>query len=110
MSDLELFEKGVDFFNSGQYFEAHEVWEDLWRVAEGPLKRFYQGMIQAAVGLHHLSHDNHRGAHSQITKSINHLSAVLSEVHSIDAENLIRQLCQIRDQMRPQKVRIVRLK
>ncbi len=53
---------GILFFNEGDYFEAHEVWEDLWSEAAGPERRFYQGLIQAAVGLHHFSSGNVRGA------------------------------------------------
>ena len=49
------------------------AWEDLWRVSRGPLRLFYQGLIQAAVGLHHLNNGNLNGARAQITKSISKL-------------------------------------
>src|SRR5262249_26444350 len=44
---------GVLLFNEQAYFEAHEVWEDLWAESYGPERKFYQGLIQAAVGLCH---------------------------------------------------------
>jgi predicted metal-dependent hydrolase len=53
---------GIVLFNRGDYFEAHEVWEDLWMDTAGPDKRFYQGLIQAAVGLCHFCNGNVRGA------------------------------------------------
>jgi predicted metal-dependent hydrolase len=53
---------GIVYFNERDFFEAHEVWEDLWAEAAGPERRFYQGLIQAAVGLHHFSNGNLRGA------------------------------------------------
>ena len=53
---------GVLLFNAGDYFEAHEVWEALWMDTAGPDKRFYQGLIQAAVGLCHFCNGNVRGA------------------------------------------------
>ena len=53
---------GVLFFNDGDYFEAHEVWEDLWMNAAGPERKFYQGLIQAAVALYHFCNGNLRGA------------------------------------------------
>lgn len=53
---------GIVLFNRGDYFEAHEVWEDLWSEAAGPEKPFYQGLIQAAVGLCHFCNGNLRGA------------------------------------------------
>lgn len=53
---------GVLLFNRRDFFEAHEVWEDLWLDRAGPEKRFVQGLIQAAVGLTHFVNGNVRGA------------------------------------------------
>ncbi|MCC6580489.1 MAG: DUF309 domain-containing protein [Phycisphaeraceae bacterium] len=59
-----LFFEGVELFNAGQYFEAHEVWEDVWVMASGSLKLFYQGLIQCAVTLEHVRRGNPRGVRS----------------------------------------------
>lgn len=53
---------GITLFNRGDYFEAHEVWESVWMSQSGPDKQFYQGLIQAAVGLCHFCNGNVRGA------------------------------------------------
>ncbi|MCI0379761.1 MAG: DUF309 domain-containing protein [Gemmataceae bacterium] len=53
---------GIVLFNRGDFFEAHEVWEALWMETFGPEKSFYQGLIQAAVGLCHFCNGNLRGA------------------------------------------------
>jgi hypothetical protein len=53
---------GVLRFNDGDFFEAHEHWEDLWSESHGDWRRFYQGLIQAAVGLCHLCNGNLGGA------------------------------------------------
>ncbi len=105
-----LFEKGLLFFNSGSYYQAHEEWEDLWRVTQGPLRILYQGLIQAAVGLHHLQRGNESGARSQIGKSIGHLANFQDNPHFIDTASLIERLQEIRSDMRLRTVRIVRIK
>ncbi len=61
----DLLQAGIIFFNAGRYFEAHEAWEDLWRATRGPLRLFYQGLVQAAVGMHHLGRGNLNGAQAQ---------------------------------------------
>ena len=53
---------GVLFFNDQDYFDAHEVWEDLWAESHGVERKFYQGLIQAAVGLYHFGNGNFGGA------------------------------------------------
>jgi uncharacterized protein len=53
---------GIDRFNRREFFEAHEVWEDLWHDTPGPDRRFFQGLIQAAVAVYHANNGNARGA------------------------------------------------
>lgn len=54
--------EGIDRFNRGDYFDAHEVWEDLWHDCQNVDQRFYQSLIQAAVALYHLRRGNRAGA------------------------------------------------
>lgn len=56
-----LFHEGIRLFNEQDWFEAHEVWEDIWREASGDRKRFYQGLIQCAVTIEHVRRGNPRG-------------------------------------------------
>jgi uncharacterized protein len=44
--------EGVRRFDGGRYFDAHEIWEDAWRVETGPVRRGLQGLIQIAAGFH----------------------------------------------------------
>ncbi len=63
MDDYDpLYLKGIEHFNACDFFESHEVWEELWTEYRGPSRKFYQGLIQAAVGLYHFGNGNIRGA------------------------------------------------
>jgi len=61
MSDT-LLRQGIEEFNQGRFFEAHELWEEAWGEAEGEEKRFYQGLVQIAAGCHKLSLAQYSGA------------------------------------------------
>lgn len=51
----EAFIHGARLFDKGAYFDAHEVWEERWRVeTDGRSRRLLQGLIQLAAGLHKL--------------------------------------------------------
>ena len=43
--------RGVDLFNYGYYWEAHEAWESLWRAcgSKGPTADFLRGLIKLAA-------------------------------------------------------------
>ena len=57
-----LYLQGIEKFNECDYYECHEVWEELWTEYRGPSRKFYQGLIQAAVALYHFGNGNIRGA------------------------------------------------
>src|SRR5438093_5372633 len=59
--ERKLYRDGIQLFNEHEFFEAHEVWEDIWHEAYGTKFEFYQGMIQCAVALEHYSRSNPRG-------------------------------------------------
>jgi predicted metal-dependent hydrolase len=51
----EAFVRGARLFDQGAFFEAHEVWEERWRVeTDEASRRLLQGLIQIAAGLHKL--------------------------------------------------------
>ena len=61
-------QKGIEEFNTALYFESHDTLEAVWLDYRGPDRQFFQGLIQIAVGLYHLSRENSVGARSQLCK------------------------------------------
>ena len=57
-----LYLAGIEKFNECDYYESHEIWEELWTEYRGASRKFYQGLIQAAVALYHFGNGNIRGA------------------------------------------------
>jgi len=47
-----LFREGIDLFDRGRFFEAHEAWEEIWRSTTPEPKGLFQGLIQVAAALH----------------------------------------------------------
>jgi uncharacterized protein len=54
----ERLARGCELFNSGLYFEAHEAWEDAWRLETGSVRLTLHGLIQVAAGLHKATRQN----------------------------------------------------
>jgi hypothetical protein len=54
---------GIDLFNFGYYWEAHETWEALWHAAgrSGSDAVFFQGLIKLAAAGVKLREGNQRG-------------------------------------------------
>jgi predicted metal-dependent hydrolase len=86
------FVDGVRYFNECDFFEAHEVWEELWADYQGPSRRFYQGLIQVAVCLHHFGNGNTRGAKKLFHSARGYLADYQPVHEGVDVSKLLGEL------------------
>ena len=84
--------QGIACFNDSDFFEAHEVWEELWMLCDGESRKFYQGLIQVAVCLHHFGNGNTRGARKLFHSSSGYLGPYRPWHLGIDLERLLTDL------------------
>ncbi|MDP1796476.1 MAG: DUF309 domain-containing protein [Planctomycetaceae bacterium] len=61
-AETEQYREGIRLFNEEEFFECHDVLEELWAETDGPEKKFIQGLIQAAISLFHFGNENFGGA------------------------------------------------
>lgn len=85
----EEFWRGVDQFNSGEFYACHDTLEAIWIEAPVFEKKFYQGILQIAVGLYHLGNYNWRGAVILMGEGLNRLREYQPEYGGINVEQLI---------------------
>jgi uncharacterized protein len=58
----EQYREGLRLFNEEEFFECHDVLEELWSETMGAEKKFIQGLIQASIALFHFGNENFGGA------------------------------------------------
>ncbi|MBC8079678.1 MAG: DUF309 domain-containing protein [Gorillibacterium sp.] len=91
-----LYIEFIYYFNiERDYFECHEVLEELW-LKEGR-SLLYQGLLQVAVGLYHHRNDNLGGAFKLFTGAIEKLESYPSDALGIDLEKLRQESNVYRD-------------
>lgn len=61
--------RGLEFFNKGDYFEAHEELELAWRAELEPVRELYRGILQVAVAYYHALRGNYPGALKMLQRS-----------------------------------------
>lgn len=86
------FVEGVKLFNECEFFEAHDVWEELWSDYQGPSRKFYQGLIQVAVCLHHFGNGNTRGAKKLYYGCRGYLEEYRPHHLGVDLDKLLTEL------------------
>ena len=100
------FERGITEFNQQEFYACHDTLEAVWVEAEEADKRFYQGILQVAVGCYHLSNNNLRGAIILLGEAVRRLRDYLPEYEGIDVEKLLQQaiaLLQALQQLKPEQ-------
>jgi hypothetical protein len=53
---------GLERFNRGAFFDAHESLEHAWRAEDGHVRELYHGLLLLAVAWHHVERGSYRGA------------------------------------------------
>jgi predicted metal-dependent hydrolase len=87
-----LFRKGIEEFNRGAFYEAHDLLEEVWMEERGGGRRFTQGLIQIAVACYHLvERRNFRGARRLWTEGSEKLRPFRPSHRGIDVDALLRE-------------------
>ena len=88
----EQFQRGIDEFNRGCFFECHDTLEDLWHETRGIDRLFLQGLIQVSVGFYHLLNRNFKGATSQFTRGLNKLQKYRPSHRGVELEDFLKHI------------------
>lgn len=80
--------EGIRLFNSGAYFECHEMLEDIWHPSEGLDRLHYQGIIQAAIALEHMKKGNQVGTQGLYEKACEKWTQLPAEYMGVDLKGL----------------------
>jgi predicted metal-dependent hydrolase len=82
--------RGLELFNQGEYFEAHEALELAWRDETGPVRDLYRGILQVGVAYYHIQRGNYTGARKMFQRAQRWLSPWPAECRGIQVETLRR--------------------
>jgi uncharacterized protein len=91
--------KGIEQFNTGEFFEQHETLEVLWRDTASPVRGLYHGILQVGVGFHHWRRGNFHGASVLLEEGIERLRAFTPACQTIDVAALIADATAARERL-----------
>src|SRR6202162_2500547 len=96
--------QGIDLFNSGRYWDAHEAWEHVWMLdRKGPDAGFYKGLIQVAAGCLHYGRRNRRGAVNKWRSGADYLRPYLPAHQGVFLSNLVSTVDRFLDAIKPRE-------
>jgi predicted metal-dependent hydrolase len=86
------FIQAINKFNNKEFFECHEILEDIWFDIRDDSRDFYQGLLHIAVGFYHLTiKNNSKGAVFQLEKAITKLKGYKENYNGILLSKLLNE-------------------
>ena len=91
--------RGLEYFNTGKYFEAHEYLENAWRDEGREIRDLYRAVLQVAVGYYHLTRGNYTGAQKMFNRSRKYLDLLPGTCQGIHLGQLRRDMDRVEAEM-----------
>ncbi|MBE9031494.1 DUF309 domain-containing protein [filamentous cyanobacterium LEGE 11480] len=89
------FWQGINEFNQGEFYACHDTLEAIWIPSVGPEKQLYQGIIQIAVAIYHLSNQNWRGTVILMGEGLNRLRHYPDEFAELDIGQFREEIAEL---------------
>ena len=88
------FIKGLHLFNEGEFFECHEVIEELWleTPVDDPWRDLYKGVIQAVAAIYQFDRGVMSGALGLHRTSVKYLKKYEPKALGLNVSRLVKQL------------------
>ncbi len=82
------FKRALELFNSGEWYPAHDAFEELWHESDGVERITLQGILQIAVAQVHLENGNLNGATILFGEGLGRLKGLDIPDFGLDLEKL----------------------
>ena len=86
------YEDGLRLARAGAFFEAHEAFEDAWRVCADEERDFFQGLVHVAVAWYQAGRDRPVATASQLEKAARRLAPFAPEHREVDVADVLEQV------------------
>lgn len=91
----QLYSQGLKKYKDGEFYLAHEIWEEMWHNKQLQDRLFIQGLIQISASFYKIQCGNLRGARSLLEKSMNKFQNYSGVHRNINIEKLKQDLLAI---------------
>ena len=80
--------KGIELFNLGEFYKAHEPLESAWMNTRSPERDLYQGILQIGLAYFQISQGNYRGAIKMFIRGQRNLEPLGKALLGVDITKL----------------------
>jgi predicted metal-dependent hydrolase len=97
LSDLAV--QGIELFNRGEFFEAHEALEEAWNEDSTPGRELYRAILQVAVAYLQIERGNYPGALKMFLRLRQWIEPLPERCRGVDIASLRRDAEAVRQRL-----------
>jgi len=86
---------GLELFNRGEYFDAHEILEEAWNQDDTQGKELYRAILQVAVTYYQIERGNYRGAMKMFLRLRQWIDPLPDRCRGVDISRLRQDVQQV---------------
>lgn len=60
----------IERFNAGEYYDQHDIFEELWANDPRPIRDLYRTILQVGIAYYQITRGNWRGAHKMLLRNM----------------------------------------
>lgn len=91
--------RGIELFNRGEYFEAHEALEEAWNEDQTPGRELYRAILQIAVAYLQIERGNYDGAMKMFLRVRQWIDPLPDICRGVDVERLRQDALRVHEQL-----------
>jgi CheY-like chemotaxis protein len=84
----DLARTGIERFNRGEFYAAHDALEEAWMGDSGPGRDLYRGILQVGIAYYQIEQGNYRGAVKMLLRVRQWLDPLPSVCRGVDVAGL----------------------
>lgn len=89
-------EEALRYFNAGEYYRQHDLFEALWMRETRPVRELYRGVLQVGIAYYQIEQGNRRGALKMLLRGMGWLNRLPDVCQGIDVAGLRRDAAVVR--------------
>ena len=84
----ELARQGIEEFNAGHFYDAHDYLEEAWVEDQGAGRNLYRGILQVGIAYYQIERGNYRGAVKMLLRVRQWLNPLPAVCRGVDVARL----------------------
>jgi predicted metal-dependent hydrolase len=95
-----LAREGIERFNRGEYYKAHDSLEEAWMQDQGAGRDLYRGILQVGIAYYQIEQGNYRGAIKMLLRVRQWLEPLPDICRGVDVDQLRANVEAVHDALR----------